>query len=146
MRKKPVLKRLRPEADGLKKVLGDLEAQVMEELWKKKTASVKEVHQSLCQKKGLAYTTVMTVMDRLAKKGYLKRKKAGRSYLYQPAISREKLSSILAESVIGSFFKEFGRSAWVSFLEKAVPEDEELLNELERIVEETRRKRKGAKK
>ncbi len=142
MKKKPVLKRLRPEARGLKKVLGDLEAQVMEELWEKKNASVREVHQSLCQKKGLAYTTVMTVMDRLAKKGYLERKKVGRSYLYQPALSREKLSSLLAESVMSSFFKEFGRSAWVGFLEKAAPEDEELLKELEKIVARARVKKK----
>lgn len=142
MKRRPVLKRLRPEARGLKKVLGDLEAQVMEELWKMKTASVREVHQSICQKKGLAYTTVMTVMDRLAKKGYLERKKVGRSYLYQPALSREKLSSLLAESLLSSFFREFGRSAWVGFLEKVAPEDEELLKELEKIISQARNKKK----
>jgi predicted transcriptional regulator len=146
MEKKPALKRLRPEARGLKKILGDLEAQVMEEVWKKKKASVKEIHQSLCEKKGLAYTTVMTVMDRLAKKGYLRRKKAGRSYIYEPALTQEKLSFFLAESVVGSFFKEFGSSALLSFLEKVVPEDEELLEKLEKIVAFSRQKERQRKK
>lgn len=146
MGKKLIFKRLRPEEPGLKKILGELEARVMEETWKKKRASVKEVHQALCQKKGLAYTTVMTVMERLAKKGYLKREKVGRSYIYEPAITQEKLHSSLAESVLSTFFMEFGRSAWVGFLEKVAPEDEELLNELEKIVALHRRKKRQAKK
>mgnify|MGYP001190425971 CR=1 FL=1 len=66
-------------------VFGDLEQAVMEVLWASPTAlSVRDVQAELAAERGLAYTTVMTVMDRLAKKGQLNRELDGRAWRYSP--------------------------------------------------------------
>lgn len=71
---------------------GELERSVMEQLWAApEPQSVREVHQALTAERDLAYTTVMTVLDRLAKKTMVARTQAGRAYLYSPAQRREEL-------------------------------------------------------
>jgi len=72
--------------------LGDLERAVMDVLWDRDPAAdpvtVRDVAEAL-QNRDLAYTTVMTVLDRLAGKGMVSRERAGRAWRYQPAASRE---------------------------------------------------------
>ncbi|MFY1695911.1 MULTISPECIES: BlaI/MecI/CopY family transcriptional regulator [unclassified Solwaraspora] len=72
--------------------LGDLERAVMDVLWDRDPAAgpatVRDVAEAL-QERDLAYTTVMTVLDRLAGKGMVSRERAGRAWQYQPAASRE---------------------------------------------------------
>ncbi|MBB3050004.1 putative transcriptional regulator [Prauserella isguenensis] len=69
--------------------LGELERAVMEVLWARaEPATVRAVHEELADR-GLAYTTVMTVLTRLAAKGVVRRKRSGRAWLYAPAASRE---------------------------------------------------------
>jgi predicted transcriptional regulator len=72
--------------------LGGLESKVMEVLWNASSPlSVREVHDSLSTSADLAYTTVMTVLDRLAKKHILLRDRDGKAWLYRPAASREQM-------------------------------------------------------
>ena len=72
--------------------LGGLESKVMEVLWNASSPlSVREVHDSLSASADLAYTTVMTVLDRLAKKHLLLRDRDGKAWLYRTAASREQL-------------------------------------------------------
>jgi predicted transcriptional regulator len=69
---------------------GDLEAVVMERLWARaEPATVREVLTDLRQHREIAYTTVMTVMDNLYRKGWLHREMAGRAYRYSPVATRE---------------------------------------------------------
>lgn len=69
--------------------LGDLERAVMEVLWQRAEAlTVREVGRDLAER-DLAHTTVMTVLDRLAKKGVVRRTRDGRAWRYRPAASRE---------------------------------------------------------
>ncbi|MFT3859795.1 BlaI/MecI/CopY family transcriptional regulator [Micropruina sp.] len=69
-------------------VFGDLEQAVMDVLWASPTAmSVRDVQGALAKERDLAYTTVMTVMDRLAKKGQLNRELDGRAWMYRPVYS-----------------------------------------------------------
>jgi BlaI family transcriptional regulator, penicillinase repressor len=69
--------------------LGELERAVMDVLWDRGTpATVREVAEVL-RDRDLAYTTVMTVLDRLAGKGMVERERAGRAWSYRPAASRE---------------------------------------------------------
>src|SRR5438067_955522 len=65
--------------------LGPLEAKVMEIAWQQGQVSVREMLETLSHEQELAYTTVMTVMARLATKGLLKRTLKGKTYLYEPA-------------------------------------------------------------
>jgi predicted transcriptional regulator len=76
--------------------LGDLEQEVMQQLWDGgEPLTVRQVHERLGRRRELAYTTVMTVLDRLAKKGLLEQEKDGRAYLYRPAQTREQLTAEL---------------------------------------------------
>ena len=83
--------------------LGDLEAAVMEAVWSRDTpATVREILEKLNRRRQLAYTTVMTVMDNLYRKGLLKRAMAGRAWLYQPAQSRAEYTAQIMRDVLGS--------------------------------------------
>jgi predicted transcriptional regulator len=74
--------------------LGDLEREVMTRLWAADgLLTVRQVHEQLSRDRGLAYTTVMTVLDRLAKKGVVTREKADRAYLYAAAQTREEMTA-----------------------------------------------------
>ena len=80
--------------------LGDLELQVMEVLWSADGAmSVREVLAELTRDRDLAYTTVMTVLDRLSKKGRVTRQLQGRAGFYRPAESR---ATLMAAEMLGA--------------------------------------------
>ena len=73
-------------------ILGDLEHLIMAVLWDSSDArSVREVHERLRPERDLAYTTVMTVLDRLAKKGLVSRELDGRAWRYRAAVSAARL-------------------------------------------------------
>lgn len=74
--------------------LGDLEREVMTHLWEAaEPLTVRQVHELLSRDRDLAYTTVMTVLDRLAKKGVVTQQRAGRAYRYAPAQTREEMTA-----------------------------------------------------
>ncbi|MCK4572883.1 MAG: BlaI/MecI/CopY family transcriptional regulator [candidate division Zixibacteria bacterium] len=78
-----------PYAKGAAVFLGPTEALLMELAWEKKSVTVKQALYALPPEKELRYTTVMTVLGRLAEKALLKRRKQGRVYVYEPALSRD---------------------------------------------------------
>lgn len=108
-------------------MLGDLEQQVMEVLWRAPEArSVRDVHTVLTQTRDLAYTTVMTVLDRLAKKGLAKRERDGRQWIYLPAITRQSLVvNQIMELLEGS--PDERRAALLELRERLTPGERELL-------------------
>jgi BlaI family penicillinase repressor len=69
--------------------LSRLELQCMRAIWLNRATTVAEVQQCLSPSRPLAYTTVLTVLDRLAKKGAVSRVKRGKAYVYEPALSFE---------------------------------------------------------
>ncbi|MBI4939380.1 MAG: BlaI/MecI/CopY family transcriptional regulator [Actinobacteria bacterium] len=81
--------------------LGDLEAAVMDRLWvRDRAVSVREVLEDLNQDRALAYTTVMTVLDNLHRKGLVTRTQSGRAYLYVPVRSRAEHAADLIAGVL----------------------------------------------
>ncbi|RSM87480.1 BlaI/MecI/CopY family transcriptional regulator [Kibdelosporangium aridum] len=81
--------------------LGDLESAVMAVLWESdEPVKVRDVLDNLSTGKKLAYTTVMTVLDNLYRKGWVHRELDGKAYLYQPAISREEAATRALRDVI----------------------------------------------
>ena len=81
--------------------LGELERAVMEALWARDSpASVRAVHEALAGR-GLAYTTVMTVLSRLADKGFAHRERDGRAWLYTAAASRDQYVAELMLDALG---------------------------------------------
>ncbi|TVR34369.1 MAG: BlaI/MecI/CopY family transcriptional regulator [Nitriliruptor sp.] len=75
--------------EPLEALLGPLEQDVMEVMWRLGDATVRDVHGELVRARTIAYTTVMTTMGRLASKGLLQRDTAGLAHRYRPAVSRE---------------------------------------------------------
>jgi predicted transcriptional regulator len=111
-----------------------LEAEVMEVMWAAgEPRSVRAVLDALNRgrRQPLAYTTVMTVMSRLAEKEILRRKINGRGYLYEAVVSD--VAGIAVRDVI----RDFGESALASFVEQA-RSDPKLLKRLERLMQQKR--------
>ena len=81
--------------------LGELEAQVMRRIWARgEPATVRDIVGDLRRERPIAYTTVMTVMDNLRKKGWLRREPDGRAYRYEPLISGEEYSAGLMRQAL----------------------------------------------
>ncbi|TDD61057.1 BlaI/MecI/CopY family transcriptional regulator [Kribbella antibiotica] len=83
------------------RTFGDLESLVMDRLWNAdRPATVREMLDTLASERQLAYTTVMTVMDNLYRKGWLTRELDGKAYRYQPVSSRRDYSAELMRQVL----------------------------------------------
>ena len=117
--------------------LGALETQVMDEVWRQGgELRVRDVHAAFPR---LAYTTLMTTMDRLYKKGLLERRKDGRAFLYSARLSRQQLALNAGAGLIRGLLQSEGEPA-LSFLVDAVTDrDREMLDRLERLVREKKR-------
>src|SRR4029079_6417204 len=82
---------LRRGKAGLEAVFGSLELRVLEALWRRESsASVRDVHADF---PNAAYTTLMTTMERLHRKGILNRERVGRAFVYDVRFSREELET-----------------------------------------------------
>ena len=97
-----------PDGSGLTVFLGPTEARLMELCWKHRSLTVKKAVYHLGGSDKQAYTTVMTVMSRLADKGILKRRKEGRSFVYEPAIEREPFIAGRVKLVSSCLKRNFG--------------------------------------
>ena len=76
------------------RMLGELEAQVMRRIWDRDgPVTVRDITDDLRRDRPIAYTTVMTVMDNLRKKGWLRRTDHGRAYRYEPIVSGDEYSA-----------------------------------------------------
>ncbi|MCB1018741.1 MAG: BlaI/MecI/CopY family transcriptional regulator [Bryobacterales bacterium] len=94
----PSVRRTRP--------LPELELEVMKILWSLADATVAEVQEQLNSFRPLAYTTVMTVLDRLTRKHVATRRKRGRGYVYRPALSREVARELALERLLNDYFAD----------------------------------------
>jgi predicted transcriptional regulator len=120
--------------------LGRLEFALMEILWARGECNVREVAREV--DRPLAYTTVMTTLDRLYKKGLLERRMPERAFVYSARMSRQEWEIQRAENVVASFFAgpHPSRELLVSsFLEAVGGHDAALLDELEKKIR-TKRK------
>lgn len=131
-----------PAKKGLHQVLGELESEIMEFLWRQGEASVREVHDCLSSSRSIAYTTVMTVMTRLADKKLLIRSSAGKAFIYSPVCSREEFTGSYVKSVLGGLLRDFGAPTVSEFLDSA-SSDPDTMQELERLVRKREEARSG---
>jgi predicted transcriptional regulator len=111
-----------------------LELLCLRALWTLGEGCVDDVRQVLGETRPLAYTTIMTVLERLARRGAVSRHKAGRNYVYAPQLTRDELRRVAIRNLVDTFFE--GSVAQLSeFLENgshpaaAVPEARPPLNE-----------------
>jgi predicted transcriptional regulator len=119
--------------------LGPLEQRLLEALWARGTATVRDLVECGCE--DLAYTTVMTTLDRLFKKGLLTRTEEGRAFRYVPRFSREELHRETAGHAFRQLLDASPASTLpLSFLVEILGErDAQLLDDLRKLVERKRR-------
>ena len=125
--------------------LGHLESCVMDVMWSHGESNVRDVTEKL--ERSLAYTTVMTTLDRLYKKGLLERRKEDRAYLYWPRWSRQEWEQKRAGDLVAGFLagpKDAGELLISCFLDK-VGHDAAVLDELERKIKIKRKQLDGRK-
>jgi predicted transcriptional regulator len=96
----PRKKGTKVERIGVVKALGELEVEIMNVVWDKKRATVQEVFEALYPERKLAYTTVMTVMSRLAGKGVLEQDRTGIAYVYTAKVTREQVAASVVQEVV----------------------------------------------
>jgi len=114
------------------------ELEIMKVVWRLETATVRQVYEELLKQRRIAYTSVMTIMNILEKKGHLTRRQEDRAYVYVPAKPQKQ--------VIGSMVREFIQRVFNGSAEPLLVhlvEDEKLT---EQDVEEIRRSIKSSKK
>jgi predicted transcriptional regulator len=124
--------------------LGPLEARLLEVLWQRGDATVREV--LVEADSGIAYTTVMTTLDRLYKKGLLNRAAEGRAFRYSPRLTQSEIQRAAAGEAIQQIFDSSQNSSLpLSYLIEIVTErDSVLLDELQELIERKRQELKDS--
>lgn len=92
----PDISVFRPDRPGIRKVLGDLEAEIMEQVWAHPAGegvTVRKIFEELYERRRIAYTTVMSTMARLARKKLLRVEKDGQAYVYYASLSEQEFIS-----------------------------------------------------
>lgn len=133
--------RIRPEHDGLRASLFDLEADIMEIVWSAgwKSFAVSDVHERLADDRDIAYTTVMTTITRLFDKGLLARERDGRRYLYRPEMTRDAFLRTMAREVLGTLLDAGLDEAEALLLERVSEADADHLDRLEAMIRARRK-------
>jgi predicted transcriptional regulator len=132
--------------DPLRAAFGHLEREVMEVMWRGEPINVRGVQQQL--PRAVAYTTVMTTLDRLFKKGFVQRERRQRAFVYTAAYSREEVRGFVAAGLLTGFLQDgqgAARPLLSNLVDVVAERDDALLDELEALVRAKRRSVKGAK-
>ena len=120
------------------KQLGSLESELMGRIWERGEISVRDLHLELAPR--LAYTTVMTTLDRLYKKGLLDRRKQGKAYYYTARLTETEYQQHMTHHLLGMVLHEGDTHAVLSsFVDKISETDRQMLDQLEQLVRAKRR-------
>ena len=116
--------------------LHELESEVMEVVWDLGEASVRTVMDELNRRasKQRKYTTVMTILARLDKKGLLTRRREGRTDFYKPVLSRDQYLTARAEADVSALVEQYGETALVNFARQMDQLDPKRRQQLRRIA------------
>jgi predicted transcriptional regulator len=133
--------RWRSANDPLRAALGNLEREVMEVVWSHDETTVRTAQAALARP--VAYTTVMTTLDRLFKKEFVTRIRVGRAFVYRAAQSREQTEAAVASGMVSGLFSTGAAVPILSNLVDAVGSQDggaDLLDALEEMVRDKRRR------
>ena len=116
----------------------DLELQVLSVLWDRGTATVRDVMQALPDGKTRAYTTVLTILQLMEKKGLVRHTRKGLAYHYQPKVARQAVVAPVMRTLLQNVFGG-DPSAVVQSLVDSATIDAEQLKEIRRVINEAAR-------
>jgi predicted transcriptional regulator len=114
--------------------LTDVELEIMHVVWELGEATVRQVHEVLAARRTVAYTTVMTMLGLLAKKGHLKREESGKAFVYRPAHPKGRVVSRMLDDFVARVFRGSARPLVLALLkEKKISKRD--LDEIARLAE-----------
>jgi BlaI family penicillinase repressor len=117
------------------RTLTEQELEIMKVVWDKKTTTVREVYEALRERKTVAYTTVMTMMNILETKGHLVKRPEGRAYVYEPAHAQTQVISGMVQDFVDRVFDGAAQSLVLSLIrENKLSKDD--LDEISRLIDE----------
>ena len=117
--------------------LTDAELEIMHVVWERAPVTVRDVYEDLRGRKPVAYTTVMTMMNILQGKGRLRRRKAGRAFVYEPLQPKSEVLSGLVSEFLDKVFAGSARPLLVSLVEDRRLSEKDL-EEIRRLVKGTK--------
>ena len=124
-----------PGKQGLEKVLGSLENEIMDVIWRKDAeVCVRDVFEDLAIHREIAYTTVMTIMGRLADKKLLERRKVGNAFFFKPTETREAFTEMMVGSVVDDLLTDFSDATLACFINRVGKDELETVEKLERML------------
>lgn len=130
-----------PNKKGLRKILGDLEVEIMEIVWAKGEQTGRQVYDRIKENRNIAYTTVMTVMSRLADKGLLAKTKQGAAFVYRATTTRDEFTQSTLKKVINELVRDFVTPAISQFVDSVEDVNPGKMEELVRLIEEKKRQK-----
>ena len=86
------------------RTLTEQELEIMKVVWELQTATVRDVYEALLRRRKIAYTTVMTMMNILEEKGYLKKRAEDKAYVYRPAQAKAKVMRAMVQDFVSRVF------------------------------------------
>ncbi|HEX2187348.1 MAG TPA: BlaI/MecI/CopY family transcriptional regulator [Longimicrobiaceae bacterium] len=132
---------VRLSADGLAKVLGDLEARVMRTVWSLgRPAPTREVHDRVAEEHGVAHLTVVTVLNKLVEKGLLAREKSEGVFHYRACWSEEEFRAYVSRRLVEGILAFEPQALATSFVDVLGERDPAQLAELRRLIDERLRR------
>ena len=123
---------MRPKAS----TLTEQELELMKIVWELGKPTVRDVYEKLRKRRKVAYTTVMTMLNVLADKGRLTKRKEGKAYLYQPSEPRRKVVGSMVKEFVGRVFDGSAKPLLVQLVEDRKLSEEDL-DEIRRMIRES---------
>ena len=123
-----------------KLILTEQELEIMKIVWRRRSATVRDVYEELLTRRKIAYTTVMTMMGVLEQKGHLKKSAEERAYVYTPAQPQREVVGNMVQEFVKRVFNGSAKPLLVHLIEdkKISPEE---IDEISRLFKDKRRKK-----
>lgn len=136
--KSQIVTSFRPHSEGLAKLFGSLESDIMDLVWQRRVSTARDVFEGLRdQGQRISYGAVKTVLDRLVQKDVLERWTECNQCLYRPTLSREEFTNSAVREIVSSLLDSFGAPVYTQFLAELKSSDPEKLRQLARLVGST---------
>ena len=134
-----IAKTFRLKGAGLSKVLGPLEEEVMEALWKRDGASGRDILSEIKKYRDIAHTTVLTVLERLAKKGLVEKKREDNNYTFTPRYTKTEFSGMVSKEVLKGVMDLSASDTLASFVDILANKNPLFLEKLSNLIETKKR-------
>ena len=124
--------------------LGEQEHEILSAVWQLGTCTVRQVHERVGVRRGLAYTTISTVLDRLHKKGFLSREREGKTLVYRAAKREGSVQQSRVRTLVDRIFGDDPEPAVARLVDAVETYDPALLDRLAKEIASRRRTRRGS--